>query len=683
MYKQATAAMIAKYGYDPPEAAPVEGKDYSVCDINTYEGEDRIKEETARKEYRQKLHKQITNWAQYHFRRKKVNMDGITEVFLEVLDANFDKHWNTLLALNACDLDDRIKELNCYCEARWNEESEDFKEQLREELEHKHELDLADHRDRGSWTGDAESYARMWRRAQHILPPLVVSIAKLFGVGASFFLWGPRADGAISVDSISCQVPGANTRKDLSEFHPVAYAAMHKLCQDYANAVFPPSLCQSRIVEGGVGDMEPAQDLDSHAGQLFCSAPNGQPAVIGANFDTATPSHSSSTTVTNSNSPTNLDSPPPPVSFPASTSGGSVNPSMQGTSSSATKPPLPAESNLPRPGNVASLDPPPQPISFPANASGGSASLPMQGTSSSAAFYNNSGLTLSNTGDDVWQSWSKTLPPNQLADIDMMNQHMNPDLYHIMNGPGNMGDLSVSGNFTSPGTNNGFTAGGTNTMGPVWTNQNGLPGPTVLPSGQHASETSIGTATADGSAVNLQIGFHDQFHASFIGDTAGIKVLGSSKTDAPADPAAEYNPTPVEQVLPGGGDPVGELSLPSSTDGGNSSTNDTENSPTPKRKAPEQSASAPHTSKRRKTANHSDGPPVEVPKEVDDGAIANRRGRRTMRVPTHLLGGGKGSYIVTPDSPDASMEDTNDEPVGGKGRKKGGTQRKLAVKKSK
>ena len=40
----------------------------------------------------------------------------------------------------------------------------------------------------------------MWKRATTVLGPVVVSLAKMMGVGATVIMWGPRSDGAIHVD---------------------------------------------------------------------------------------------------------------------------------------------------------------------------------------------------------------------------------------------------------------------------------------------------------------------------------------------------------------------------------------------------------------------------------------------------------------------------------------------------
>ncbi|KAJ8090821.1 hypothetical protein PM082_024734 [Marasmius tenuissimus] len=681
MYKQATAALIAKFGYDPPEAAPVEGKDYSVRDINTYEGQARIDEEEERQRYKQKLHKQITNWAQYHWARKKVDMDGVTQLFLGVLDvagsaprkpqerqyymrqhyndrfkADFDTHWNALVSLGTVESEDRIKELNRYCEARWDEETDEFKDQLREELEMQHKQDLADHRDRGSWTADAESYARMWRRAKHILPPVVVSTAKLMGVGATLLLWGPRADGEIRVDS--CQVPGSSTKKDLSEFDPVAFSAMHKACQDYANAVFPPSLCQSRVVEGGVGEMESTPDTDGHAGHLFRSAADGTPVVIDGDVGTATTLHSNSSTTTPT---TNLN--------PA---GGLNTPSHSAQPTSSLS------------GNLAGLPPP---VPSTTISSDGSTPPVVQAPLGPPTFFNNSGLELPGSRDDVWQAWPKTLPPEQLASLEMMNQNMNSELYQLMNGPGNSaGDMSAMGGLTFSDTNNGFAMGSTSTNTSVWASN-------------RAPEATIGT-TADASPANLP-GTHEQFPSGLqtggygswgtdapagftgsqkvveqgqsdgdsVGALVGINALKGTGTSPQAASAIKGTSTAYPAAFRPGIDTRGSTDRPlldaQETLGPlpievqEPATNGKKNSA--KRQALEQSTASTRTSKRRKAAEP-DRSHVEGTKEIADIPVAQGRARHERRVPQHLRGGGKGSFIVSPTkSNDAEVEEGTKE----------------------
>ncbi|KAJ8088021.1 hypothetical protein PM082_013572 [Marasmius tenuissimus] len=685
MYRQATAALIARFGYDPPEAAPVEGKDYSVRDINTYDGQEKIDEEAKRDEYKRKLHKQITNFTQYHWRRKKVDVDGVTQVFLGVLDASgsaprkpqerqfymkqnyndrfktdFDSHWETLLKLGTVDPGDRIKEMNRYCEARWDEESEEFKDKLREDLDAQHKLELADHRDRGSWSGDAESYARMWRRANQILPSVVLSVAKLFGVGVSFLLWGPRADGKIHVDSISCQVPGSNTKKDLSEFDPLAYSAMHKACQDYANAVFPPSLCQSRVVEGGMGELESTSDLDSHTGHLFRSAPDGMPVAIGVDPGTAPASHSTPSTAT----PT------------------STNPV-----------PLPSSSAPAHPGNTNDFGVPPLPTSSIANSSIDGSTPPfLQGSSGPPTFnFNNAGLSLSNNPEDMWHAWSKTMAPEQLADINMLSQHIDSGFYQFTNDPGNSaGDVSAMGGGLSFRTNDGFAVVGPNLNSSAWADNLGAPqapiGVAAVPfttdlqvihdqSPTRPVGGSPDIGESESSSTNAPMGFSaDQMQADqdmvgggSEGGAVGAGILGGPAINIQADSAGEADGPPHERETLVDLPPQVQQSVEKPV------ANAKENSP--KRKTPEQSAVATRVSKRKKV-DKPDGSWDEGTTKTVNTTVAQGRERRERRVPQHLRGGGKGSYIVSPTKSDAVG--ANDNPAEGDATKgtKGAKKRK-------
>ncbi|KAL0564332.1 hypothetical protein V5O48_017714 [Marasmius crinis-equi] len=405
MYTQATNAFVMNWGYNlDPAEAPKRGKVYETKDINEFLGEERVAEEKRRAEFYKDLYDKILNWARYRWREKGKRAEGgegVSELLKQLLKISteqpkklterqfyqkeyyahrlkpgFDEYWKSR-SLHV-EPTSQIAEINRYCDQRWAVESEEFKKELRTRMGQKYAKEMADYRARAQWNGDAMALAKLWAKAPNILSSIVLAISTIFGSGCTIFLYGPRADGAINVDSMSSTVPGAISKKDLADFDPEVYARMHGSCQLFAEALFSNNYCKLRKVELPV-PMEERLDheqqiLNEALGNMYRSAPGRPPVAISGNNVT-----SGSTSDT---------SPPPASSSPGDKS---VEPRPQPPPSSLSSSSQPS-SSLPSSSPPSQL-PFPDVVSRPAN----------QGLSSQPPKL----LT-----DEEWNQFMLTLPAN-------------------------------------------------------------------------------------------------------------------------------------------------------------------------------------------------------------------------------------------------------------------------------
>ncbi|KAL0576142.1 hypothetical protein V5O48_005833 [Marasmius crinis-equi] len=307
MYEQLTQEFIRRWGYDlDPDEAPDPGKVYVTKDINEFTGEERVAEEERRAQFKDTLRDKIGNAARYRWREKEKRADsqGMSMLLKSILNVlsdppkkpverqyyqkvyyptrlkpGFDEYWKGR-SKAAGDEKCRIKETNEYCDARWAKESEDFKAAMRKEMNENYAKEMKDHKDRMKWKDDAESYAKVWAKAPNLLPTIVLALAKVFGSGCSIFLYGPRADGEITVDSVSATIPGAISRKDLSEFCPEVNARMHATCQQFAEALFSKEYCKSRKVGEEVPTASFEGECNEAVGNIYRSVTGEQPVAI-------------------------------------------------------------------------------------------------------------------------------------------------------------------------------------------------------------------------------------------------------------------------------------------------------------------------------------------------------------------------------------------------------------------
>ncbi|KAL0058162.1 hypothetical protein AAF712_015169 [Marasmius tenuissimus] len=332
MYSKATQDFIDKWGYDlDPDVEPEEGKDYTPRDINDFaEGKERDEEEAKRRDFQRTLREaqQIANWARYRWTRKKMDSASIATLLKTVGTlqetqprrarevqyyqqkyykqkhrVEFNKYWNT--AKKRLPESERLNELNAYCRRKWEQEDEEEKEKIRAEIEANYCEEKAEHARLGQWSNDAEGYLEVQRRIEEIMVPIADAIAQLFGLGVSIFLYGPRANGKIGVDSISSEVPDTQTNRYLKDFDPKAMSRVHAFCERFAQATFTPEYCRSRIVEG-YEEEDDEDDEDEPAltlGRVIRSTPEGL-CFIGAKGKVVRASDPTMTVPTTANGPT-------------------------------------------------------------------------------------------------------------------------------------------------------------------------------------------------------------------------------------------------------------------------------------------------------------------------------------------------------------------------------------------
>ncbi|KAL0571771.1 hypothetical protein V5O48_010183 [Marasmius crinis-equi] len=338
MYHQCTTRFIELWGYDlRPEDEPVEGVSYEIVDINTFTGTERELEQKRRDKFYEKLKEKIGNWARYHWDKKTKDPAGLGAVmkgFVELsgppprkprevqfyqtkawddgLEEAWESHWKEIQG--TVPKSSRIAKMNEFCEKRWEAETEEFRTTVRGELEQHHKQELAARKERKNWKDTPTSYARAWAKGGEILPPLAESIAQFFGSGCMILMFGPRADGKISVDSVSATIPHAYTTKPIQKFDEKGYSALHDMCYNYASAVFPKEYVASRRVdEDNIEESTDTVDVDSNSPVLFrTGGPGEKPVALGAFLrspDNAQPtSASKSASTQSSSSPTTTTS---------------------------------------------------------------------------------------------------------------------------------------------------------------------------------------------------------------------------------------------------------------------------------------------------------------------------------------------------------------------------------------
>ncbi|KAL0057729.1 hypothetical protein AAF712_015621 [Marasmius tenuissimus] len=310
MYTKATQAFIKNWGYNlEPEVEPEEGKDYTPRDINNFaEGKETEDEEAKRQDFEKMLRGQIANWARYCWTRKKVDAASIATLLgsigsLQVTQPRraqevqyyqqktykqkhrieFKKYWNT--TKKHLPESERLNEMNAYCRRKWDQEPEEEKEKVRAKIDTKYHKEQAEYSRRGAWTNDAEGFLKVQQRTENILVPVADGLSKLFGNGVVIFLYGPRANGKIGVDSISSVVPDTQTNRYLKDFDPKAMNKAHAFCEHFAQATFTPEYCKSRIVEGHEDEDDADSDDEeppSTLGRVFWSTSEGL-CPVGAN----------------------------------------------------------------------------------------------------------------------------------------------------------------------------------------------------------------------------------------------------------------------------------------------------------------------------------------------------------------------------------------------------------------
>ena len=89
-------------------------------------------------------------------RKKQERQFYQKKYFTSELKADFDAYYGSLQDPKP----PVVKARNQWCEMKYNMTSEEFKANLREELDAEHEQSQLDWKERGSWNGDAETYAK-------------------------------------------------------------------------------------------------------------------------------------------------------------------------------------------------------------------------------------------------------------------------------------------------------------------------------------------------------------------------------------------------------------------------------------------------------------------------------------------------------------------------------------------
>ncbi|KAK1216159.1 hypothetical protein PQX77_021212 [Marasmius sp. AFHP31] len=274
---------------------------------------------------------------------------------------------------------ENVAERNRFCAAKWQEEPEEFRQQVLDELEQTYQEAMKEYQQKGEWDGTALSYYEVWKNAKNVLPGITDAIGKIFGGGAVLFVFAPDAatsDGEIAVKSCTGMIPNAQvSRADICDFDPEAYKVASEMCIRYGQAAFAKEYCQSRVVsketlanlaengDGGVGEGEGEGegDLDSAkvAGPNQMAVPAGAQAdrqlttsdepIIAATSTTSTtstspaPSHTNDSTITLPPAIPDSSSSETPISQPSSTTSDQIAP----TSSIQPFLPTPTASALP------------------------------------------------------------------------------------------------------------------------------------------------------------------------------------------------------------------------------------------------------------------------------------------------------------------------------------------------
>ncbi|KAL0573150.1 hypothetical protein V5O48_008816 [Marasmius crinis-equi] len=409
MYTQATNKFIDCWGYDlVPDQAPDPNATYVTPDINTFTGDAKVAEELRREKFREELKKKISNWARYHWGKKKKDGAGLSALMKSLLhmsvalprrpqerqfyqsmywEERLVEGWNTYWEgiKHRVGEPARVGKMNDYVRSRWDEETDEFKAQVRGELEEKYRKEQVEYESRLLWKDDADNYAKVWSKIDEIIPPLAEAVAQVFGSGCTILI-------------VSATIPEGQSRKSMQDFDKEGYATVHSMCHKFATAVFPKEYVESRRVEnvekGEIGlAIEKTMIRSGPDGTIIPRDPDGAPG-----------------------SETGPDPPPgtAPITHDVSAPDSSFPPLAHNGVGFAVPVPVPsALTNTPNGSNgQAQVEQYASPLAqFP---------LSQFPTTSNLEYHSNmSGLTLTKSDDNItldnmeWGPWLASLDPSQ------------------------------------------------------------------------------------------------------------------------------------------------------------------------------------------------------------------------------------------------------------------------------
>ncbi|ESK83401.1 hypothetical protein Moror_15619 [Moniliophthora roreri MCA 2997] len=229
---------------------PEEGKDYTPAPIESFPLEQQAAELKCRAGTSKSYREHITSWARNHFGQKKRDSDLTSEV-LEVMTElmkvlphrtsqlhmyqqmyyedrvkeKFDVFWAQLVKAK---LDSEwIREMNRFTARCLRDKEPEVKEKVLSSIQKEYDAAMEEYKNIGKWTSDAKKYRYNWKKAHLVIPPLADSLAKFFRVGVLVTMYGPMANGEISVQSVSSVIPDARTRLTLHQFNSDKLAQAH------------------------------------------------------------------------------------------------------------------------------------------------------------------------------------------------------------------------------------------------------------------------------------------------------------------------------------------------------------------------------------------------------------------------------------------------------------------------
>lgn len=82
------------------------------------------------------------------------------------MKTEFDAHWK--IVKHRIGAGGRLAEMNLFCERKWEEETDEFKESIRSEVQRQYEEEMEQYKRRGEWNRDPSSYHECVDLASHL-----------------------------------------------------------------------------------------------------------------------------------------------------------------------------------------------------------------------------------------------------------------------------------------------------------------------------------------------------------------------------------------------------------------------------------------------------------------------------------------------------------------------------------